>query len=190
MDELQDSNWLDSELDDISFDVLDELDAPQVEQEDILSRINSMLSSLTNQTKVDPLKRMEGAVSVDTFAEYTEEIVLDPKQMFPSTAPPDNCILFSNISQEVLLTAVEGIVQYQYKSNEHSHMEVTLSLQNPDLPDEYIASDFSIPLTMSLIVLMLELKKLTTTDIHVKLGDDLYEITDQKFLSKILLLSA
>lgn len=196
------NNSVDTSLEELAhlFDaelgLLDDLEViPQVENKKdrlaaMLGKVNKMLTSVEKKAEDNILQRYDGVETIETFAQYEEIILEDPKQMFPAVEPPENCILFSDVKEDLLITCIDGIVTTQGNRQVEDAMNMVVAIENPDIPGDYIASNFTIPLTLSLVTLLIKLKRISDTTINIKIGDKLYLPDSEEFLCRTMLFPA
>lgn len=156
----------------------------------MLGKVNKMLTSVEKKAEENILQRYDGVETIETFAQYEEIILEDPKQMFPAVEPPENCILFSDVKEDLLITCIDGIVTTQGNRQVEDAMNMVVAIENPDISGDYIASNFTIPLTLSLVTLLIKLKRISDTTINIKIGDKLYQPDAEEFLCKTMLFPA
>lgn len=177
-------------LDGIPVEELPSIESKKDRLNSLLGRVNSMLTSVEKKAEENILKRYDGVETLETFAEYQEIILEDPKQMFPAVEPPENCILFSDVKEDLLITCIDGIVTTQGNTQVEDAMNMVVAIENPEISGDFIASNFTIPLTLSLVTLLIKLKRISGTTVSIKIGDMLYQPDTEEFLCKTMLFPA
>ena len=159
----------------------------QPEANDIMAGVYALLEQYKEMDANQVNKMQPDIVDMDSYAEYEEMEMLDPAQICPVEEPPENCVLVTGVSSEILISTLASMSRHYTLSSPDINCKYALAIENPEVPGSFIASDSTITVDCDLYNLLCQLKEIASIDFKFKKGERIYDGQDKQFITSLLL---
>lgn len=159
----------------------------QPKETDIMAGVYALLEQYKEMDANQVNKMQPDIVDMDSYAEYEEMSMPDPSQICPVDTPPENCVLVTGVSSEILISTLASMSRHYTLSSPDANCKYALAIENTEVPGTFIASDSTIIVDCDLYNLLCQLKEIADIGFKFKKGDKIYNGQDKAFITSLLL---